>query len=104
MGAGNGGVGVAKRPDPDVTPRHSRPQPAAPSYKNLVDAPSPSGRLGDRIVRLKQRCILALGKKAFDEAYNYLRQYASTDDVCHLPFFPSCFADLPLSLSHTTHY
>lgn len=85
MGPGNGISAIPPRrqePNPEITPRINRAQ-APPSYKNLVDAPSPSGRLGDRIIRLKQRCILALGKKAFDEAYNYLKQYASTDEVKH---------------------
>ena len=64
------------------TPRVNRPNPIAVrqvSYKNLVDAPSPCGRLGDRIVRLKQRCILALGRRAFDEAYAFLKQHAADD-------------------------
>lgn len=82
----NGLAAIPKRSEPnaEITPRVNRAQAAPPSYKNLVDAPSPSGRLGDRIIRLKQRCILALGKKAFDEAYTFLKQYASNDEVCVL--------------------
>lgn len=50
------------------------------SFKSLVDAPSPRGRLGDRIVRLKQRCMQALGEEAFEEAYTYLKKHSSNDD------------------------
>jgi hypothetical protein len=49
-------------------------------YKNLVDAPSPRGRLGDRIARLKQRCIQALGTEAFEEVYAYLKSQSTHDD------------------------
>lgn len=38
-------------------------------------APSPSGRLADRIERLRQRCTEALGVGAFDDAYNFLKQH-----------------------------
>ena len=68
---------------PRETPRMQRPMPLAvkqSSFKNLVDAPSPRGRLGDRITRLKQRCMQALGKEAFEEAYAYLKAHASNDD------------------------
>lgn len=67
------------------TPRVLRATPLAvakqPSYKNLVDAPSPSGRLGDRIVRLRQRCTQALGQRSFNEAYNYLKEHANSDEA-----------------------
>ena len=43
-------------------------------YYNLQDCPSPSGRLSDRIERLRQRCKEALGKAAFEDAYLYLKQ------------------------------
>eukprot|EP00602_Paraphysomonas_sp_CaronLab_P008770 CAMPEP_0185029364 /NCGR_PEP_ID=MMETSP1103-20130426/15636_1 /TAXON_ID=36769 /ORGANISM="Paraphysomonas bandaiensis, Strain Caron Lab Isolate" /LENGTH=798 /DNA_ID=CAMNT_0027564075 /DNA_START=684 /DNA_END=3080 /DNA_ORIENTATION=+ len=74
--------GYKKQESGVETPRVNRPNPIAVrqvSYKNLVDAPSPCGRLGDRIVRLKQRCILALGRRAFDEAYAFLKQHAADD-------------------------
>jgi len=45
-----------------------------------VDAPSPRGRLGDRIVRLKQRCLQALGEAAFEEAYAFLKTHSSRND------------------------
>ena len=35
--------------------------------------PSPTGRLGDRIRVLRQRCIEGLGQAVFERAYNYLR-------------------------------
>jgi hypothetical protein len=44
------------------------------SYYNLQDAPSPSGRLSDRIERLRQRCTQGLGRAAFEDAYNYLKE------------------------------
>lgn len=83
MNGGNNAVVKKQDSSAEITPRVNRQPPAAqraPSYKNLVDAPSPSGRLGDRIIRLKQRCILALGKRAFDEAYSYLKQHAANDE------------------------
>jgi len=36
---------------------------------------SPSGKLSDRIERLRQRCMEALGRDAFLEAYNFLKQH-----------------------------
>jgi hypothetical protein len=45
-----------------------------------VDAPSPRGRLGDRIVRLKQRCMQALGKEAFEAAYAFLKTNTSNNE------------------------
>lgn len=44
-------------------------------YMPLQDAPSPSGRLADRIERLRQRCTEALGVGAFDDAYSFLKQH-----------------------------
>ena len=44
-------------------------------YHNLADPPSPSGRLADRIVRLKQRCVEALGQNAFEEVYSFLKSF-----------------------------
>jgi len=73
-GAGAGaGVGVG-----GVTPRLLVKPIAAVKespYQNLADPPSPSGRLGDRIHRLRQRCIEALGREAFLDAYDYLRDH-----------------------------
>jgi non-specific serine/threonine protein kinase/NIMA (never in mitosis gene a)-related kinase len=64
------------------TPRHHqglnlavKPAPRQTPYHNLADPPSPSGRLADRIVRLKQRCVEALGQGAFIDVYTYLKQY-----------------------------
>lgn len=45
-----------------------------------MDAPSPRGRLGDRIVRLKQRCLQALGEEAFEEAYTFLKTHSTRND------------------------
>ena len=50
-----------------------------PPYRNLKDAPSPSGRLSDRIERLRQRCIEALGHGAFDDSYTYLKNHENDD-------------------------
>lgn len=44
-------------------------------YSNLADPPSPNGRLGDRIHRLRQRCVEALGREAFQDAYDFLRDH-----------------------------
>lgn len=49
--------------------------PRQPSYKNLADSPSPRSKLGDRVKRLKQRCINSLGEELFNQAYDYLKQY-----------------------------
>jgi hypothetical protein len=45
------------------------------AYGGLQDMPSPSGRLSDRIERLRQRCTEALGRDAFRDAYNFLKQH-----------------------------
>ena len=54
----------------------------SPAYHGLQDPPTPTGRLSDRIERLRQRCIEALGRDAFTEAYTFLKtfddQYTST--------------------------
>ena len=60
----------------EITPRKVRPQPIAVKqspYYNLQDPPSPSGRLGDRITRLRQRCVEALGNGAFEDVYGFLK-------------------------------
>ena len=64
----------------DLTPRVSRPANIAikPSpYQNLHDPPTPTGKLADRIRRLRDRCIDALGRSAFDQAYDFLIKYVS---------------------------
>jgi hypothetical protein len=48
---------------------------AAIGYGGLQDLPSPSGRLSDRIERLRQRCTEALGREAFRDAYAFLKQH-----------------------------
>lgn len=66
-----------------TTPRQNRPPPVAVKespYINLQDPPTPSGRLSDRIERLRQRCIEALGKEAFLDAYSYLKQENDMSD------------------------
>ena len=50
-------------------------------YYNLQDCPSPSGRLSDRIERLRQRCKEALGKAAFEDAYLYLKQQENVKKI-----------------------
>ena len=66
----------------DSTVRMMRPvETAVPknAYGGL-EAPSPSlGRLTDRIERLRQRCTEALGREAFRDAYNFLKQH---EEVC----------------------
>jgi hypothetical protein len=51
--------------------------PRQPSYKNLADSPSPRSKLGDRVMRLKQKCINSLGEELFNQAYSYLKQHAA---------------------------
>lgn len=50
---------------------------------NYGDA-SPSGRLSDRIERLRQLCIEALGRDAFFDAYHFLKQHEEVRGVCGL--------------------
>ncbi|CAM6000120.1 unnamed protein product [Sphagnum balticum] len=69
----------ARNEDREVlkTPRRERAPVAAlkrSPYEHLQDDPTPSGILTDRIQRIRQRCIDALGRDAFDRAYQYLRQ------------------------------
>jgi len=85
----NGGLGLnvgsaqaiqsaASEADSDTTPRKGvKPSLAvkASPYAGLQDAPSPSGKLGERIERLRQRCIEALGRDSFEDAYQYLREH-----------------------------
>jgi len=59
----------------DETVRRVQLQPHNNNYSSLQDPPSPSGRLGDRIDRLRQRCTGALGKIVFNEAYSFLKQH-----------------------------
>lgn len=67
----------------DLTPRVSRPANIAikPSpYQSLHDPPTPTGKLADRIRRLRDRCVDALGRSAFDRAYDFLIKYVSLFD------------------------
>lgn len=57
------------------------------AYGGLQDMPSPSGRLSDRIERLRQRCTEALGRDAFRDAYYFLKQH---EEVCLVHCF-LCF-------------
>ena len=68
-----------------TAPRAMKVQPALavaiqpPVYRNLSDAPSPSGRLSDRIERLRQRCVEALGRGSFEDAYEFLKSHENDD-------------------------
>jgi NIMA (never in mitosis gene a)-related kinase len=46
----------------------------------LADAPSPSGRLEQRLQILKQRCVRAIGPDQFRAAYDYLKSVQDADD------------------------
>jgi non-specific serine/threonine protein kinase/NIMA (never in mitosis gene a)-related kinase len=64
--------------DPNTTPRKQKSLNIAVKespYYNLQDPPTPTGRLSDRIERLRQRCIEALGAEAFFDAYRFLKDY-----------------------------
>lgn len=67
-------------------PRLRPPVSAVPSsaFGGLQDQPSPSGKLADRIERLRQKCMEALGRDTFIEAYLFLKKH---DQVDYLPFF-----------------
>lgn len=72
--------------NPDRTlPRLRPPVSAVPSsaYGALQDMPSPSGKLSDRIERLRQRCKEALGERVFWEAYNFLKQHEMVSTSKH---------------------
>ncbi len=57
------------------------------AYQGLQDMPSPSGKLSDRISRLRQRCMEALGRDTFFEAYSFLKQY---ENVSHIICINAC--------------
>ena len=68
----------------DATIRITRPQEhASRAYANLQDLPSPSGRLSDRIERLRLRCTEALGKDVFRDAYAFLKQHEEVQTSIH---------------------
>ena len=46
----------------------------------LADAPSPSGRLEQRLQVLKERCIGQIGARKFRAAYDYLKSVQDADD------------------------
>ena len=46
----------------------------------LADAPSPSGRLEQRLQILKERCIGQMGARQFRRAYDYLKSVQDADD------------------------
>lgn len=74
--------GELKLDTDEATIRITRPQDhAARAYANLQDLPSPSGRLSDRIERLRQRCTEALGKEVFRDAYSFLKQHEEVDST-----------------------
>lgn len=61
-----------------VTPKKPKPQAIAvreSPFMGLQDPPTPTGRLSDRIERLRLRCIEALGRDSFLDAYRFLKQY-----------------------------
>ena len=79
-GHGNGRNIVTDDNDVTITPRVQKKVNAAVKqiqspYYGLQDAPSPVGRLSDRIDRLRQRCIDALGNESFAEARNFLKHF-----------------------------
>lgn len=57
------------------------------AYGGLQDMPSPSGRLSDRIERLRQRCTEALGRDAFRDAYYFLKQHEEVFILCIVSVF-----------------
>ena len=76
------GLAVETKEDPHATPVKSNNNGnrmavlrESPAYHGLADPPTPTGRLSDRIERLRQRCIEALGREAFHDAYNFLKSF-----------------------------
>ena len=64
--------------DPNRTPRTQKPLSVAvrqSPYYGLQDAQSPVGRLSERIQKLRERCMEALGKGSFDKAYTFLKLF-----------------------------
>jgi Protein kinase domain len=55
--------------------------------------PSPTGRLGDRIRVLRQRCIEGLGQAVFERAYNYLRDLEEQETDADESFGEHSFSD-----------
>jgi hypothetical protein len=76
-GGGGGGSRSETKLDIEGTVRMQ----AAIGYGGLQDLPSPSGRLSDRIERLRQRCTEALGREAFRDAYAFLKQHEEVPRV-----------------------
>ncbi len=77
-----GGGGVSTRSSvgapPPIMRMNPNPSLVVPvrDYHNLQDPPSPSGKLVDRIFRMRQKCIESFGRDIFDDAYRYLRAHA----------------------------
>jgi len=79
---GSYGYGIAdpKHQQQDTTirrlrsPVQSKVHDRNPPLQDMMQ-PSPSGRLSDRIERLRLRCTEALGRDAFTDAYNFLKQH-----------------------------
>ena len=63
-----------------------------PVYHDLHDPPTPSGRLVDRIHRLRVKCIEGLGKDAFRQAYQALQEFEEVLDI--LATYPYVYAFL----------
>ncbi len=68
--------------------------PSPPTYYNLVDPPTPSGRLIDRIVRLRKKCMDGLGKEVFRQAYRTLQDY---EEVPYRLKINTCVISLTIS-------
>ena len=52
----------------------------SPRTPHLADAPSPSGRLAQRVHLLKERCVRAIGPDQFRAVYDYLKKVQDADD------------------------
>ena len=60
-----------------------------PVYQHLQDPATPSGRLIDRINRMRQKCIEGLGKEVFLEAYRVLQDYEEVIVYVYIYFLGS---------------
>jgi hypothetical protein len=55
------------------------------NYQNLQDPPTPSGKVNERIRNLRQKCMEALGREAFQDCYQFLKEFEEVSDCGWCP-------------------
>ena len=75
-----------------------------PVYHDLHDPPTPSGRLVDRIHRLRVKCIEGLGKDAFRQAYQALQEFEEVLDILttYLTYIHTCLSHRSICIMYIT--